>query len=491
MSAWVNPARASGFQAIISKTSYNRPASMWLYDNNRDSSDDANQVQIWYLPGGNILSTSRRVVSNNIWQHITIVRYENETIGIYYNGVLNVLKSDSDIPNTNNRDLTIGQRGDNSYFYNGMVDEVKIWNRALSTEDIGREYRGEGGEEEDDLNSDCQWADRDLNGIVEAGPDIDQYGACFGSSISSNPGCFWADRDNSGVVGHGDNVPLANCVGERVPITPYCEDSGNDYEVRGAVNYKDADINDIELDTCLNDHTLSEKSCVNNQAANTDIRCDEACVDGACVEDVSVCQDIGGNISTCNSFGCVLIGSDECLNSVFLQDVYCNGNELAVQEVECEAVCNEGECIDFQCEDGIDNDNDGLVDFDDPNCDSPFDNNEACENDECVNLEVTVSSIEIVDDELIVTYQKNFDTCLIFHETPVTQNNIIGHFGANFCEKGEHTVTNSLGNFDSEIEIGQEISLCHGNDIVVCSEPVVVGGCVDSDEGFEYSGSRK
>ncbi len=84
-------------------------------------------------------------VSNNTWNHIVGVREvngTNETLKLYVNGVLkgtNTYTSLSIIPNY----WAIGRLGGTAaYYYKGLIDEVKIYNRALTAAEVLAEYSG-------------------------------------------------------------------------------------------------------------------------------------------------------------------------------------------------------------------------------------------------------------------------------------------------------------------------------------------------------------
>ncbi|CAG0951391.1 MAG: hypothetical protein OIN86_08545 [Candidatus Methanoperedens sp.] len=76
-------------------------------------------------------------MSNNTWYHIVAV-YDGSNMKIYKNGVaLYGSTSYSGNIDTNYYNVTIGQRAlDKTYRWNGYIDEVKIYNRALSASEI-------------------------------------------------------------------------------------------------------------------------------------------------------------------------------------------------------------------------------------------------------------------------------------------------------------------------------------------------------------------
>ncbi|AKG91304.1 WD40-like repeat protein [Geoglobus ahangari] len=75
-----------------------------------------------------------------VWYHV-VGTYDGKTQRIYINGVLNNEVNDTFTINTNSYPLTIGYKValDNSYL-NGVVDDVRIYNRALTPEEVKMLY---------------------------------------------------------------------------------------------------------------------------------------------------------------------------------------------------------------------------------------------------------------------------------------------------------------------------------------------------------------
>lgn len=77
-------------------------------------------------------------MSPNIWYHVAAT-YNGASTRLYVNGVEDGLRpgvwSSANAP-----PLSIGQRGSNEDFFNGLIDEVEIFNRALSIAEIQSLY---------------------------------------------------------------------------------------------------------------------------------------------------------------------------------------------------------------------------------------------------------------------------------------------------------------------------------------------------------------
>ena len=69
------------------------------------------------------------------WTHIVGV-YNNGKLQIYCDGVLTDSKTTDKIIRVTNAPIRIGNRADNTRYYGGIIDEVMIFNRSLSEEEI-------------------------------------------------------------------------------------------------------------------------------------------------------------------------------------------------------------------------------------------------------------------------------------------------------------------------------------------------------------------
>jgi len=78
-------------------------------------------------------------VDGNTWIHLAGV-FNGSHLQVYFNGKLeNSMPGPANI-SSNTDNLKIGGPDDSRYF-KGTIDEVIIWNRALSPEEINASYR--------------------------------------------------------------------------------------------------------------------------------------------------------------------------------------------------------------------------------------------------------------------------------------------------------------------------------------------------------------
>jgi len=134
--AWVNfnqlPSDAKHIMAIAGRSGGGTDLDI--------QTETDNKFKFYVGPGAPSVAVSNTVVETNEWYHIAGTYQANEFIKIYVNGVLEKTTSIGITRNTNPNKLQIGQSLWPGRFFNGTIDEVKIFNRALSAEEIGAEY---------------------------------------------------------------------------------------------------------------------------------------------------------------------------------------------------------------------------------------------------------------------------------------------------------------------------------------------------------------
>ncbi|MDQ3020857.1 MAG: proprotein convertase P-domain-containing protein [Bacteroidota bacterium] len=136
LEAWVYPFYYNGFsKGVISKG-----GSLGAGKNYAMRLQSTGRFDVWTR--GVLRLTSNNTCPVNQWTHIAAVyNASNNTFGLYFNGV-----SDNSVaiananPLSNTETLFIGIAGINTPFA-GNVDEVRIWNRALSPNEVNQNRR--------------------------------------------------------------------------------------------------------------------------------------------------------------------------------------------------------------------------------------------------------------------------------------------------------------------------------------------------------------
>lgn len=128
ISVLVNITDASSTSAIIAK---------------RDSGGTNYQTDIWtnkyrFYDGSNVVYTDN-TFNESVWYHI-ILTIDSGTIEIWVDGVNQSISSDTVSISSDDADLLIGNEVVNDLWMDGIIDEVAIWNRSLTSEEISDIY---------------------------------------------------------------------------------------------------------------------------------------------------------------------------------------------------------------------------------------------------------------------------------------------------------------------------------------------------------------
>ena len=135
VSAWVKPFDSSHNMRVVSRSGTgNNMGYTLLVTPSTDS------VTLWLNNGTWQELTVENVISTNKWWHI-VATYDGNNRKIYVNG--EVKKTDGGIGTIKggSSPFNIGRRYETTTeFYNGLIDEVRIYNRALSEGEIKYNY---------------------------------------------------------------------------------------------------------------------------------------------------------------------------------------------------------------------------------------------------------------------------------------------------------------------------------------------------------------
>jgi fibronectin type 3 domain-containing protein/azurin len=130
--AWVRMSSASRWNSVMAKGNSNsNPAHNYALE-----ITDTNRV-LCILGNGSssLVVMSASALSNNTFYHLACT-WDGATVSLYINGALSASSDQTISPNGNTSPLYIGQFGGNSDRFAGIIDEVRIYNRALSPTEI-------------------------------------------------------------------------------------------------------------------------------------------------------------------------------------------------------------------------------------------------------------------------------------------------------------------------------------------------------------------
>ncbi|MEM8524803.1 MAG: LamG-like jellyroll fold domain-containing protein [Bacteroidota bacterium] len=84
-----------------------------------------------------------RKINDNLWHHIAFVKSGSNLL-LYIDGQQQgVVEDDTTNPIENNSSIYIGQRGGNSHYWKGAIDDLRFWNTARTSEEINSMMREE------------------------------------------------------------------------------------------------------------------------------------------------------------------------------------------------------------------------------------------------------------------------------------------------------------------------------------------------------------
>jgi len=269
LEAWVYPDRFSnsngdGFPTIIDKD-YNSQFSM--YFSNEGGGNGGITVDLW--TGGDDSISSNSIYPDDNWYHI-VFTYDGSQMKIYVNSVLDNTGSASGDIDVNTKDILIGSGwsglSQNNYLFDGIIDEVAIYNRSLSQTEITQRYsRGIL-----DLNISARTCDDDAcsgesftllgdNSSQDLGLLDNQYFQ-YKFNFETENSSFSPELKNTTV-----NYDLANSAPTLTLVEPQ-DGASLGYNTSIALNYVVAD-SDNNLDTCWYDingaSPITLASCAN------------------------------------------------------------------------------------------------------------------------------------------------------------------------------------------------------------------------------------
>ncbi len=133
--AWVKPLNRSNFYFIVTKDDLNYP---YPYEYRLEISNGIPNLLLGGTSAISFLGTS--APPTDVWSYI-VVTVSGSTVTHYLNGSLNGSRTQV-VSNTDAaKPLRIASRDDNYSFFNGSLDEIAIYNKALTAAQISNHYQ--------------------------------------------------------------------------------------------------------------------------------------------------------------------------------------------------------------------------------------------------------------------------------------------------------------------------------------------------------------
>jgi hypothetical protein len=126
-SAWINPANVSAttYRTIIYKGETTKEANLMLYGDEIYTDVD----------GGGYVTTSDQDIPVGSWTHVAAT-WDNDKIRVYKNGTLAGTSASTTFPSGGAGSLFIGSYGGTQYYFNGTIDDVMVFNRTLTANEM-------------------------------------------------------------------------------------------------------------------------------------------------------------------------------------------------------------------------------------------------------------------------------------------------------------------------------------------------------------------
>ncbi len=353
LTAWISSAGSSAEQGIIYKIN---PSPTWV-GYHFDLMSGSNDMKLRCMAhnttsvSGNAISSS--ALTKNQWHFVACVRdTASGKISLYVDGIQAATPTTDNSAGKNiinSVPLNIGSSFNNAKYFNGAIDKVKIFSRALSASEIQELYN-----EGEVINQTCaeDWVCTD-------------WGNCnSGQQIRT---C--TDANNCGTI---NNKPLEiqNCTSTTTNCTD--SDGGINYYVSGRSEGRvnGSDINAGEwcglvgvgggvVSSCSGANcTLSESYCYDSQTIKEiTYNCPYGCSDGACLQQTNqtiTCSDDmdcpSTTITYCNnnSEACSSTTSYSCQNpgTTSSKCVVAGGGGGCGF---CPNGCSDGACVEKEC----------------------------------------------------------------------------------------------------------------------------------------------
>ncbi len=136
MEAWINPNTINGWETVILKETNGELAYALYADNNGNDTGGPRRPGSWIRQGGaSYYTLGTTQITINQWTHLAAT-YDGAVLRLYVNGVQAGSLSRTGSINTTSNPLRIGGNNVWSEWFNGLIDEVRIYNRALTQAEI-------------------------------------------------------------------------------------------------------------------------------------------------------------------------------------------------------------------------------------------------------------------------------------------------------------------------------------------------------------------
>jgi hypothetical protein len=127
--AWVKYNSTGVYQTIVGKESHGQTGGGGGYELSITNLGKA-RLNIWTDSATYVAAIGATTITTGVWHHIAAVA-DGSQRRIYLDGVLDTSVNGATLPQAGNGTFNVGRRGNNSYRFGGLIDEVRVSNAAL------------------------------------------------------------------------------------------------------------------------------------------------------------------------------------------------------------------------------------------------------------------------------------------------------------------------------------------------------------------------
>jgi RHS repeat-associated protein len=160
ITAWIKPNNLSGYYCIAAKQPSGTAANNYPGNYEFRIEQTSGCLKLLHQTStGNTISAYMSTIAVNVgqWQHVVVTLKEGSSVKFYINGLpAGSFSQTTAFGIANNNPLRIGSRKDSSCWFNGDIDDVQIYKRCLSANEIQEIYTNKSTDKYHlDCNSPC------------------------------------------------------------------------------------------------------------------------------------------------------------------------------------------------------------------------------------------------------------------------------------------------------------------------------------------------
>jgi hypothetical protein len=139
ISCWIFPRRAGRWESWVAKVNNNGSRSQWRFGFG-DPAPASFGLTVWNSDWSDHW-TNKKAIPLNSWSHVILIAdQQKHTVCYYINGeVVDTITGIKEFSGSNDP-LFIGHQKDDFVFFDGMIDEVRIYNRTLNAGEVKKLY---------------------------------------------------------------------------------------------------------------------------------------------------------------------------------------------------------------------------------------------------------------------------------------------------------------------------------------------------------------